>query len=433
MQMTNYCDHLFTDSTDGYIQILKFNDKNNNGERTIKIYNTRNGDLREIVEEFHENEDVFVSPNTMYIPKRRVENIRQFRALFQDMDFEKLGLHKSEVVYLVWILHYEGKIPKPTMVVDSGRGIHLYFRIQNAPYGALNTWQELQDYIYYQLKHLGADRKATDGARVLRLPGTTNSKNEGQCEILYIDNELEYSMYELREQYLNYKPKVHQMKIEESKKIDNKVITNRFFNSYSLHMERANDLNTLCKLRNYDMTGFRNMVIHCYAYWKGIYVRDSYELENVVLELNNAFTDPLKETEVQAILRCVPKAIDKFIAYEQGLRSGEKKRVSKGMRDKEGYWYKNETLIERLEITRDEQKHLKTIIGTDEKYDRNNEKRRSSRRDENGLTKREKDKLENIKLIKKLYEAGYKQVDIVKELGLSKGRVSQVIKEIKQQ
>ncbi|MGL5753494.1 MAG: hypothetical protein ACRCXT_23315, partial [Paraclostridium sp.] len=86
--------------------------------------------------------------------------------------------------------------------------------------------------------------------------------------------------------------------------------------------------------------GFRNMVIHCYAYWKGIYVRDSYELENVVMELNNAFTDPLKETEVQAILRCVPKAIDKFIAYEQGLRSGEKKRVSKGMRDKEGYWYR---------------------------------------------------------------------------------------------
>ena len=131
----------------------------------------------------------------------------------------------------------------------------------------------------------------------------------------------------------------------------------------------------LCKLRKYDMTGFRNMVIHCYAYWKGIYVRDFYELENIVIELNNAFTEPLKETEVQAILRCVPKAIDKFIAYEQGLRSGERKRVSKGMRDKEGYWYKNETLIERLEITRDEQKHMKTIIGTDEKYRRNNEKR----------------------------------------------------------
>jgi len=417
MQMTNYCDHLFTDSTDGYIQILKLNDKNNNGERTIKIYNTRNGDLREIVEEFHENQDVFVSPNTMYIPKRRVENIRQFRALFQDMDFEKLGLHKSEIVYLVWILHYEGKIPKPTMVVDSGRGIHLYWRIQNAPYGALNTWQELQDYIYYQLKHLGADRKATDGARVLRLPGTTNSKNDGQCEILYIDNELEYSMYELREKYLNYKPKVHQMKMEESKKIDNKVISNRFFNSYSLHMERANDLNTLCRIRKYDMTGFRNMVIHCYAYWKGIYVRDSFELENVVMELNNAFTEPLKETEVQAILRCVPKAIDKFIAYEQGLRSGEKKRVSKGMRDKEGYWYKNETLIDRLEISSDEQKHMKTIIGVQEKYNRKNEKR--TPRNENGLTKREQEKVNLIEKIKKLKEEGYTQKEVAQKIDKS--------------
>ena len=34
------------------------------------------------------------------------------------------------------------------------------------------------------------------------------------------------------------------------------------------------------------------------------------------------------------------------------LRSGERKRVSKGMRDKEGYWYKNETLIDRLGITK---------------------------------------------------------------------------------
>ena len=150
-------------------------------------------------------------------------------------------------------------------------------------------------------------------------------------------------------------------------------------------MERANDLETLCRLRKYNMTGYRNMAVHCFAYWKGIYIRDNYELENIVIEFNNAFTEPLKETEVQAVLRCIPKAIDKFIAYEQGLRSGERKRVSKGMRDKEGYWYKNETLIDRLGITSKEQKYMKTIIGLDEKYDRKNEKRRSDRRNEEGF------------------------------------------------
>ena len=66
-------------------------------------------------------------------------------------------------------------------------------------------------------------------------------------------------MYELREEYLNYKPKVHQLQMQQTKKIDNKVISNRFFNSYSLHMERANDLETLCRLRKYEMTGYRNM------------------------------------------------------------------------------------------------------------------------------------------------------------------------------
>ena len=47
--------------------------------------------------------------------------------------------------------------------------------------------------------------------------------------------------------------------MQQTKKIDNKVISNRFFNSYSLHMERANDLETLCRLREYNMTGYRNM------------------------------------------------------------------------------------------------------------------------------------------------------------------------------
>lgn len=43
-------------------------------------------------------------------------------------------------------------------------------------------------------------------------------------------------MYKLREEYLNYKPKEHQLQMQQIKKIDNKVISNRFFNSYSLHI-----------------------------------------------------------------------------------------------------------------------------------------------------------------------------------------------------
>ena len=31
MQMTDFCDHLYNESTDGYIQILKLDDENNSG------------------------------------------------------------------------------------------------------------------------------------------------------------------------------------------------------------------------------------------------------------------------------------------------------------------------------------------------------------------------------------------------------------------
>lgn len=110
------------------------------------------------------------------------------------------------------------------------------------------------------------------------------------------------------------------------------------------------------------MNGSRNMALHCYAYWKGIYIRDIEKLTEIVEEFNNSFTKPLKDSEVRAVLRCIPKAIDKFLEYEQGIRCGLNKRVTKGMKDKGGYWYKNETLIERLEITEQEQRELKRLL-----------------------------------------------------------------------
>lgn len=417
-----YEKHLFNETTDGYIQLIKFENK-----KLIKIYNTNISGLRDVIEELEGQTDTYLAPNTMYKPFRSVENIRQFRALYIDID--KVEDDQVACAYKILELAENKEIPKPTMIVNSGRGIHVYWRIKNAPYGALHTWQELEDYLYYKLKHLGADMAATDGARILRLPGTINSKNNATCRALMIDDSIEYSMYDLREEYLNYKPRGKQLEFEAAKKsTSNKVIANAFFNSYSLHTERAKDLITLCKLRNYDVTGYRNIILHCFAYWKGIYVRDEEELAKEVIDLNNSFEKPLKESEVKAILRCIPKAIDKFIAYEQGLRSGECKRVTKGMRDKEGYWYKNETLIERLRITKYEQSKLKTIIGIEEKYKRNNKKRREKRRNEDGLTSKQQELKELKEKILKLKNEGLSNRSIAKQINCSEGKVRTLLK-----
>ncbi|MGL6104577.1 MAG: hypothetical protein ACRC03_00485 [Romboutsia sp.] len=71
-------------------------------------------------------------------------------------------------------------------------------------------------------------------------------------------------------------------------------------------------------------------------------------------------------------------------------------------------------LIDRLEISSSEQKHMKTIIGTQEKYRRNNEKR--TPRNENGLTKRQQDKEDRIESIKYLKKQSLSQSEVAKKL-----------------
>ncbi|MGL4991132.1 MAG: DNA-binding response regulator [Sarcina sp.] len=410
----DYVDHLYLRDIDGYIQIMQLKNK-----KISEIKNYKGMTVADALGNYIGKKDTFISVNTSYNGRRLASNTRQFRALYIDLDHKDFGF--NDLVYSVWDLVLGNKIPEPSMVVASGRGAHIYWRIEHAPYQAIATWQELEDYLCYQLKHLGADKKATDAARVLRLPDTLNSRNNKVCKVMIVNNSITYSMYELREKYLKWKPKTFkEIKVKENKK-EFKIL--QFFTSYTLHITRAEDILTLCKMRKYKVTGYRNMILHCYAYWIGVTTRNNDNLEDVVNKLNNQFTEPLKQTEVNAIIRCVPKAIDKFLNYEQGLRAGEVKRVSKGMRDKGGYWYKNETLIERLDITIDEQKQLKTIIGTKVKYDRrrakDNESKKAKRRNKEGLTSREQEKQDLIKVIQKLKENGLSQSKVAIEL--SKG------------
>jgi DNA-directed RNA polymerase specialized sigma subunit len=109
------------------------------------------------------------------------------------------------------------------------------------------------------------------------------------------------------------------------------------------------------------------------------------------------------------------------------MRSGEDKRVSKAMKERGGYWYTNDRLIEMLDITEDEQRHLKTIISKGERQRRQNEARKKARRNKAGLTQREQQKQDRIKAVKELAEQGLNQTEAAKEIGITKARVNQII------
>ncbi len=96
------------------------------------------------------------------------------------------------------------------------------------------------------------------------------------------------------------------------------------------------------------------------------------------------------------------------------------------MKDKGGYWYKNETLIDRLCITKSEQKHMKTIIGTDEKYKRKNEKR--TPRNENGLTEKQQELKQLTEKVVELKKQGISNRAIAKELKCSEYKIRSLLK-----
>lgn len=63
-----------------------------------------------------------------------------------------------------------------------------------------------------------------------------------------------------------------------------------------------------------------------------------------------------------------------------------------------------------------------------ERYDKNNIRRKLSRRNENMLNEREQAKVNNIKVVQDMVAKGAKNKDIVEATGLTKGTVSKYIK-----
>ena len=100
-------------------------------------------------------------------------------ALWAEVDTRKLGLDKEAVKTAVWALPCQ-----PSIVIDSGGGLHFYWLLSEAldvrPAAAKAA--ETEDAIVAVLKQLAGimagDTSVCDLARIMRLPGTHNTKPE---------------------------------------------------------------------------------------------------------------------------------------------------------------------------------------------------------------------------------------------------------------
>lgn len=351
--------------------------------------------------------DIYISQSTFYKPCRRIENIKELKNLFIDLDYYKIDKTREQVIMDLEENYFNQKVPIPNYVIDSGRGMYLIWLINSVPYKALPLWKAIQDQFYKELKNLGADRQALDATRILRIPGSINSKSNTLVSIL---DEFDY-IYDLREIKNEYLPelKPHEKKKGRPKKIE------FIFRERSLYFGRIQDIIKLCELREYDLKGHREIILFLYRYYLCSFTEDVEKALEDALELNNEFRQPLKEREVV-----------------RATKSAERCYLDK---NKE-YRYKNDTLIELLEITEEEQKHMKIIISKSEYKRRENVRGKKNYREQLNAQGKQSKKyriLQRRNKIKDLLAVGLKQKEIYTLLNISKRTCINDVKFLKEQ
>lgn len=349
---------------------------------------------KELLEQDFNQENVYISINTFYSTFRRLEYLKELKAQFIDLDIYKTGFTKEQIIMHLEADYFNKSIPRPNLIIDSGRGLYLIWLLNSVPSKALPLWKAVEEYLYSVLKPFGADRQALDPTRVLRVPGSINSKSKTTVNVI---EQYDY-IYDLREIQNEYLPELEERKAKKKGRPSRTVFIHR---ERSLYYARIQDIIKLCELREYDLKGHRELILFLYRYYLCYFLEDTQKALEDVLELNREFVYPLSETEVI-----------------RATRSAEKVYLSK---DKD-YKYKNETLIELLLITELEETHMSTIISKKEYKRRENIRVKKAYQEKLKLEGKmsKKEELEQLRAkIKSLREQGFKNKEIMQMLGIT--------------
>ncbi|UIE45309.1 hypothetical protein FICKIIDM_04460 (plasmid) [Xanthomonas citri pv. punicae] len=252
-------------------------------------------------------------------------------------------------------------------------------------------WNACQRYLIDRLAGVGADPQAKDASRVLRLVNTVNTKSGNVCRVVHIEagqdgEPIRYGFEYLAEALLPVarwtveqqrrdRAERRQLKLLPGGKSDNL----RGFSGRQLAWDRLEDLRKLAELRGGVREGERMQ----HLFWRLNFLLLSgatnsgamyHEAAALAGELDARWSYRSKE---------LMTLYSKAKAYEAG------EKVSFGGKEFAPlYTPKNDTLLNLFQITQDEQRQLRTIIGHDMALERDR-KRHEARRRASGAVDRD--------------------------------------------
>jgi len=380
-----------------------------------------------LLDHYRGQDDVFLSTQR-FRGRRRISELLSMGAMFADLDYygrpELAGKEPRRVLDLALGTLSMAGVPAPSIAIGSGRGMYLVWLHSPIPRAALPRWRACQERLQAVLAPLGADPKSRDAARVLRVIGTRHRRAGVEVEALTTTRGAR-SFDELADAILPYtRAELHDLRVQKALRKAQKPLWTppKEFTQASLWEARLSDLQALRELRWFGepMPDFRDRWLFLAgAAMSWISPPEVLRRElHALAEEVGGWTPGHTDSKMHAIFRTARE-------HQEG------KRVEwDGVKLSPRYKFRNQTILDWLEVTPEEERRLKTIISDEERRRRDRERDEKRRREDGAMTReryegRARDRRREALGLR---EKGLSRTQIAAEMGVSLSTVKRALR-----
>lgn len=352
--------HYLNPGSPGYFSLLqKF------GEGQARQHSYRMALLPDVLRAVDTRRDTYLTPNQFKRRNRRVVSLLQLNAAFADLDTYRVepygGVTPEAQAQTLLETCTVQDWPQPSIILFSGRGLQVkYIFNPPVPSKALPRWNACEAFLSKQFRPFGADPVCVSASTVLRLERTVNTKSGEVVRVLWPPPGQEPVTYGFEDFAARVLPFSREQWRErkEAARGQRKPRELHTFTVQSLNYSRLNDLRTLAHLRGWtegNPDGMRDLPLFLASTFLSWLVEAGLPLWLEIAELAREWCPTWPEKKIREHVCTV-------------LRMASRGRH---------YLFRNQTLIDRLEITPGEEVNLKAIISETEKQRRLIERRRA--------------------------------------------------------
>ncbi len=324
---------------------------------------------------FDTDADWYISRNGFTQRSRKTQRIRQINAFMFDLDCHQLNNRNAveSGICAVKSAVFHGLLPEPTMIVDTGRGLHLYyvlehslsFRLRGGAYNEKGVafFKDVETKLAAVIKQiiqdvpaLELDTAVFDFSRVGRIPGTYNTKASRICSLIHCSG-VYYALSQLANactELLGMKKQRYVLPanndilaVQASVRTKHKQ-ESRFILFDKLSLSRVDKIFKLQQVRGFDCMGNRELMCFClYNAAVQVYQNkgDAFErLEN----FNARFVQPLEHS----VLLQIAASVSKVGFYKMSASTMVRKLKMTSLEIEKTAFFESRRVIEREQAKR---------------------------------------------------------------------------------